>query len=1189
MRRRLKYSVLIVVALILLLCVLVVTTNWGLSLLLSVVATLIPGHLAVAQTTGDLLGPIQFDGVEYRSDALQVTVRHAELDWHLAGLISGELVIETLHVDELTVVQSEKPATASAQTKTASDLFLFPVDITVHESSFNHVRYSGPSLANPVDIDNISFSVQAVHDTLKLERLLISAYQASLITTGTVKLNNALPVNLATDIQYAVNPNAVLRSAGNITGDLRHLEVHQKITGIATGQLDATGTNLATEMQWNSSLELANLNLARLNKELPPLELSGSLKSKGDTKRLTVKGDVNVEDKAVGQGSLHFDGSADLVKTQYQFDMLGDFVGIDLPPGNMQFHGQGDQKTLSLSDVHITMLNGEVNGQARVQWLPVLDIDAELLARSINLAGLSGQWPSRLNAKLVLKTDTKTTTPQYQLALSDLSGVLRGHPLQGHGQASSDLTSASIDDLHISVDKSYIDISGAIRDDWSLKIHSASNDLGHILPDAKGQFELTGNITGKRSEPVFSLTAKASDIQYRQEGVDALSIKALAGLPADAALDINIRASGIQSRYGHWRELDMVSSGTNKSHSLNASLQNDASHVETGLEGRFLPWQWRGRMTTLNAKPQYTSEWKLRQAVDITLSPAEISFSTLCLAQDSAHICAGMQWGQDKRTLELNGESVPLQLAKRWIPQNMELTGQVDIDGRLHADRGDAFTGGMEITAAYKAINVHFPDINETVTLAKSNMRVSFEPGALQAAVNLPLIDGGGIESQLTLKNWSWQTMFVRNQPVNARLNIDNIPADTITRFIPDMARAEGNLQADLTVSGILGEPQIRGTARWRDGNMIIPDLGISITNIQAELQSRQSNKLQFRIQANSGEGSVVLNGETTLDPAQGWPTQIDMKSERLEVVNIPEAYILIDSKINVTMQGSTINIDGDINVPRARLRPRSLPAGSEQLSRDAIILDEDEKSAATKWRVTSRVRVNLGDLVDFDGFGVSGKLKGSLLLIDEPGKLALGRGEVSIEDGIYRLRGQDLTIRRGRLIFADTFIDDPGIDVDAIREVETVIVGVRLKGTLRQPQLTLFSEPTMSESDILTYLIFGHSAATSTTTETESMRNNAAAMGFVAGDILSQEIGGRLGLDEMRVDVGGTAENTALVMGKYLSSKLYVRYFSGLIESSSIVQLRYQLSDRVQIQTEGGYRGSQSITGGDIFFTIEY
>jgi len=475
------------------------------------------------------------------------------------------------------------------------------------------------------------------------------------------------------------------------------------------------------------------------------------------------------------------------------------------------------------------------------------------------------------------------------------------------------------------------------------------------------------------------------------------------------------------------------------------------------------------------------------------------------------------------------------------------------------------------------------------MTLAASEIKLTLDEHALAARAHVPLQDGGGIDGRVTLPHWSLQQPVARNQSVSAGLKIKNIPADTITRFIPDMARAQGNLEADLTIKGTFGEPQLRGYANWRDGNMIIPDLGISVADIRAELSSVHTNVLKFDIRARSGEGEVELSGETQLAPDQGWPTRANLKSKRLEVMNIPESYILIDSDVKIAIQGNSINIDGDITVPRARLRPRALPEGSQGLSRDVIILDQEQDTDAVRWRVTSRVRVNLGELVDFDGFGVSGKLKGSLLLIDEPDKLVLGRGEIRIDEGVYRLRGQDLRIRTGRLVFADTFIDDPGIDVDAIREIETVTVGVKLSGTLRQPQLKIFSEPAMSESDALSYLIVGHAAAQNTTTETESMRNTAAALGFVAGDILSQEIGGRLGLDEMRVDVGDTAEKTALVMGKYLSPKLYVRYFSGLVESSSIVQLRYQLSDRVQVQTEGGYRGSQSITGGDIFFTIEY
>ena len=92
-----------------------------------------------------------------------------------------------------------------------------------------------------------------------------------------------------------------------------------------------------------------------------------------------------------------------------------------------------------------------------------------------------------------------------------------------------------------------------------------------------------------------------------------------------------------------------------------------------------------------------------------------------------------------------------------------------------------------------------------------------------------------------------------------------------------------------------------------------------------------------------------------------------------------------------------------------------------------------------------------------------------------------------------------------------------------------------------------------------------------------------------MAGDYLEKGIGGRLGLDELRVDVNRITQNTSLIVGKYLSPKLILRYYSGIADSSRLVQLEYQLSKRVQIQTESGYNGSQQTTGGDIFFVIEY
>ena len=191
---------------------------------------------------------------------------------------------------------------------------------------------------------------------------------------------------------------------------------------------------------------------------------------------------------------------------------------------------------------------------------------------------------------------------------------------------------------------------------------------------------------------------------------------------------------------------------------------------------------------------------------------------------------------------------------------------------------------------------------------------------------------------------------------------------------------------------------------------------------------------MNFSLRARAGDGEATLSGQTRLDPAQGWPTRAKLSSTNLEIMNTAEAYILVDSDVDLAMQGQTIEISGDMTVPRARLRPRALPEGAKALSGDVLVVDEDDLLATqTPWLITSRIRVRLGELVDFDGFGVSGKLKGNLLVIDEPGRPIVGQGELSIDEGVYRLRGQDLTIRRGRLIFANSFIDNPGIDVEAL------------------------------------------------------------------------------------------------------------------------------------------------------------
>jgi translocation and assembly module TamB len=254
------------------------------------------------------------------------------------------------------------------------------------------------------------------------------------------------------------------------------------------------------------------------------------------------------------------------------------------------------------------------------------------------------------------------------------------------------------------------------------------------------------------------------------------------------------------------------------------------------------------------------------------------------------------------------------------------------------------------------------------------------------------------------------------------------------------------------------------------------------------------------------------------------------------------------------------------------------------------VIIDEADLSPVKeRWKIYSHVRVIFGDHVYFDGFGLRGDLGGNLLLIDEPGKLTVGQGEIKIAKGTYKAYGQDAKIRRGRLMFANTLIDNPGIDLEAVREVNTVTAGVRVRGTLKQPELTFFSEPAMSDSDIISYFLLGRPLDTTDNSEGQQLQKALLAARLAGGEYFVEQTDIYSYVDELTFETDKTTEQTSLVVGKYLSPKLYVRYVTGIIESSNIAEIHYKLDKHFHLQTEAGYRGSSSVTGGDIYYTIEY
>ncbi len=169
------------------------------------------------------------------------------------------------------------------------------------------------------------------------------------------------------------------------------------------------------------------------------------------------------------------------------------------------------------------------------------------------------------------------------------------------------------------------------------------------------------------------------------------------------------------------------------------------------------------------------------------------------------------------------------------------------------------------------------------------------------------------------------------------------------------------------------------------------------------------------------------------------------------------------------------MDVAGDVKIPSARIQPAQL-TGAVKASDDARYVGEHPAERAGLFVVHSEVRIDMGDDVRVDAFGLQGRIVGGVGTTVQTGEAPIGRGELSVDEGRYEAFGQKLEINRGRLLFDVSPLDDPGLDIEARRRIETTEVGLNVRGTLQEPRLTFFSDPSMTQSQIVSYLLTGKS-----------------------------------------------------------------------------------------------------------------
>jgi translocation and assembly module TamB len=182
--------------------------------------------------------------------------------------------------------------------------------------------------------------------------------------------------------------------------------------------------------------------------------------------------------------------------------------------------------------------------------------------------------------------------------------------------------------------------------------------------------------------------------------------------------------------------------------------------------------------------------------------------------------------------------------------------------------------------------------------------------------------------------------------------------------------------------------------------------------------------------------------------------------------------------------------------------------------------------------------------------------------------------GSLEAVRGQLELLGRRLGVERGVATFYGGDELDPALDIALSTRIDDTLVRVTVSGTATAPELTLGSEPAMTEGDIMSLLVLGRRLDDLDDDQAGLLADRAAEVATQLGAARVQAaLGKRLGVDIIAIQQGsGPGAEESLVVGKYLTEKILVKYEQALQGSAGfLVNLEYLLTRHLRVETLSG------------------
>lgn len=1180
-----------------------VGTHSGLAFVLARAEGALSG-LSVAHVDGSLAGGVTLTSAAWRSDGLSIAVDGAHLRPALLPLLQGRYEFDAVALAGVRYVQDAGDP-AAADDATAEPVVLPTLSVAALVVRDATLAFGDTRVA----ITRADAALALQGQRITIDALQLDGEPVDATGRVVVDLAAAFPLaELDLVLAHATADGRTWRGratraagAGAGGGDTLRVELTEPLAGTAVAAIggdgrigmvdvsipDQDGAAIGVPGTLGAALTLridgARVEPAgRLTIAGQPMALAGGQLDVGDAALAIAALAVDIEERGriVIDGQLPFAADAPLALV-----LATDAFDIDAADGRRvraagRIELAGTQRrpritpTLTLTsagwpdgrlggsvdiDADGARLEGLVldaaGGRVRVDGVYAWAGDSAL---RVSVAGfdpalLAADWPGQVDAEFVVAGRVVDGLPEARIYLVSLGGRLRDAALSGGGELAWAGREPGAGRLSVAWGAARVRADLDAAQDGEIDV--SLPDLGQVLPGSRGRVD----VEWRRGEDEH-IVANVTGLVHAGTELDTVTLDARRARDRAGAFTLELGIAGGRQGAVVLEQATLTATGREQDHAIELDLRlADGVSLDARAEGGYVDGSWSGRLVRAELDG-LGARAGLAQPVQLVVAADRVLLDDACWTIASGEACVRAAGDATNATFAARLSGLSLAALRKLAAgiELPELEGLVDGDASVELRDGRIASATLALASPRGiAVLPGRDDLDLGYRRLDVDARYADGTGSVNASAELVpqgRIDLAAIIDQDEAGNLGW----------DATLAVAITDLSFIEAFTTAIAEPVGDLRGQFRFQGGWRPQSISGAVAITGFTALAPAQAIRLRDGVLAVAG-VPGQLVVRGSVRSGDGTLTIDGR--IIPADPVPALLTIRGDGVRFANTPTLMVIASPDLELKLTDGRWNLDGTIAVPRARIDASKIEAGAEA-SPDVIVVDDTAAGApARPWR--ARVRVSLGDDVKLEAFGFNGTVAGALDIRQRQGAQALATGEITLA-GRYEAYGQRLTITRGGLRYANSPLAEPAVDLRAERKVRDQTVALEVTGSALAPQSRIVGG-NGSDADALALLVTGRPLSEVGIGDRDQLGEAASALGAVGSDLLTRQLRGRLGLDELGVSNDTRLEGEAFTLGKFLSPRLYVGYGIGLVTRGEIFTVRYLVTDRLDIEASSG------------------